>query len=384
MNKNLVVRARKAIPQGTARKLWVKSGGRCQYDGCNIPLWKDSLMQKDLNKSYISHIVAASEEGPRGDAILSQQLETNFDNLLLLCDECHRRIDKHEVENHTRKSLTAMKLKQERNIELLTGLTPEKKSQIVSFTAKIGSFEPTINFNNCIEAILPNYYPVSDNIIQLGSSNLAITDNKQNYWEIHSNQLEEMVKQLIKPLINQEKKPHFSIFALAPQPLLIKLGTLFSELSICEIYQFHREPKQSWQWDNEVQATEVKLYEPTEILSTAALVINLSDNVTDDRIFEALGRDVSIWKITVDNPNRNILNSRQTLINFRNQVRNAYSKIKLQYAMHQPIHIFPVMPNSCAIETGRVWMEKADLPLIIYDQNSINKGFNKTIEIKNK
>ena len=67
MEEKLVVRARKAIPQGIVRKLWVKSGGRCQYDGCNTPLWKDSLMQKDLNKSYVSHIVAASVDGPRGD-----------------------------------------------------------------------------------------------------------------------------------------------------------------------------------------------------------------------------------------------------------------------------------------------------------------------------
>ena len=384
MNTKLVVRARKAIPQGISRKLWVKSGGRCQYDGCNIPLWKDSLMQKDLNKSYISHIVAASEDGPRGDAILSEQLETSFDNLLLLCDECHRRIDKREVKAHTRKSLTAMKIKQERNVELLTGLTPDKKTQIVSFTAKIGSFEPSINFTDCVEATLPDYYPVTDNIIQLGTSNLAIKDNNQSYWEIHSNQLEEMVKQNIRPLISPDKKTHFSLFALAPQPLLIKLGTLFSELSICEIYQLHREPKQSWKWDNEADATEVQLYEPTEILSKPALIISLSDNVTDDRIFETLGNDVSIWKITVDMPNRNVLKSRQTLINFKNQVRNAYSKIKLHYAIDQPIHIFPVMPNSCAIETGRVWMEKADLPFIIYDQNSTNNGFCKTIEIKNK
>lgn len=384
MKEKLVVRARKAIPQGVARKLWIKSGGRCQYDGCNIPLWKDSLMQKDLNKSYISHIVAASKEGPRGDAVLSQQLETDFDNLLLLCDECHRRIDKREVVNHTRESLTEMKIKHERNIEHLTGLTPDKKSHLISFASKIGSFEPTVKFEDCVHAILPDYYPVSDNIIQLGTSNLVIKDNKQNYWELHSHQLEEMVKQNIKPLIVQEKNPHFSVFALAPQPLLIRLGTLLSELSISEIYQFHREPKQSWKWQNEEEAVEVKLIEPTKILSEAVLVISLSDNVTDDRIFDTLGSDVSIWKITVDNPNRNILKNKQTLINFKNQVRNAYSRIKQVYSTENSIHIFPVMPNSCAIETGRVWMEKADLPLIIYDQNSSNNGFSKTIEIKNQ
>ncbi|MGI9593154.1 MAG: hypothetical protein ACR2MH_01005, partial [Patiriisocius sp.] len=39
-------------------------------------------------------------------------------------------------------------------------------------------------------------------------------------------------------------------------------------------------------------------------------------------------------------------------------------------------------PNACAIETGRVWMPKVDLPLIIYDQNKNRDGFYKTITIK--
>ncbi|MDM1503939.1 SAVED domain-containing protein [Myroides marinus] len=382
MKEKLVERARKAIPSGIARKLWVKSGGRCQYDGCNTPLWKDSLMQKDLNKSYISHIVAASVDGPRGDEVLSKQLEIDFGNLMLLCDECHRRIDKREVQNHTREALIKMKQKQERNIELLTALVPDKKSHIVSFTSKIGSFDPTIKFEDCVQAILPDYYPVSDNIIQLGTSNVVIQDDKENYWDIHAYQLEEMVKQSIKPLITNGKTPHFSVFALAPQPLLIKLGTLLSELTISEIYQFHREPKQSWKWQKEEDSLEIKLIEPKDFRKNAVLIISISDNVDEKRIYDTLGKEVSIWKITLDNPNRNILKNRQTLINFKNQVRDAYSKIKLNYK--NEIHIFPVMPNSCAIETGKVWMEKADLSLIIYDQNSTNNGFKKVLEIKKK
>jgi hypothetical protein len=382
LKEKIVNRVRKAIPPGIARKLWVKSGGRCQYDGCNIPLWKDSLMQKDLNKSYISHIVAAKEDGPRGDSILSKELESDFNNLMLLCDECHRRIDKSETKIHTRELLIEMKTTKERNIELLTNLTPDKKSHLVSFTSKIGSFDPAINFEDCVQAVLPKYYPVSDNIIQLGTKNLVFEDNKQNYWEVHSLQLEEMVKRKITPLIYQEKKNHFSIFALAPQPSLIKLGSLLSELSICEVYQLHREPSQTWKWQNEDEAFKVKLIEPVEIFSKAVLVISMSDNVTKERIINTLGNDISIWTITVENPNRNILKNRQTLINFKNQVRDAFSKIKQHYESNNPIHIFPVMPNSCAIETGRVWMEKADLPLIIFDQNSTNNGFSKAIEIK--
>ena len=41
------------------------------------------------------------------------------------------------------------------------------------------------------------------------------------------------------------------------------------------------------------------------------------------------------------------------------------------------------MPVAAAIEFGRVWMPKADLPLLIYDQNSAVGGFQKAISISN-
>jgi len=36
---------------------------------------------------------------------------------------------------------------------------------------------------------------------------------------------------------------------------------------------------------------------------------------------------------------------------------------------------------STAVEVGRIWMPKADLPLVIYDQNRALGGLAKTFEI---
>ena len=41
------------------------------------------------------------------------------------------------------------------------------------------------------------------------------------------------------------------------------------------------------------------------------------------------------------------------------------------------------MPVATAIEFGRVWMPKADMPLNIYDENTANGGFSLAIQIKN-
>lgn len=37
--------------------------------------------------------------------------------------------------------------------------------------------------------------------------------------------------------------------------------------------------------------------------------------------------------------------------------------------------MFPALPVSAAIEVGRTWMPKADLPLVIYDENRARGGF---------
>lgn len=381
IGKKNIERVRKAVPRGIARKLWVKSGGRCQYKDCNKPLWKDDLMQRDMNKAYISHIIAAKENGPRGEKELSEKLELSFDNLLLLCDECHNRIDKAQLSEHPKQKLIRMKKDHELRIELLTGLQEEKKSHLLFYTSKIGAFLPTITFNEASEAIIPEYFPVSDNPIEIGMGFNTISDDKDEYWSFQNQQLEEAFKQKVRPLLDKGVN-HFSVFGIAPQPLLIKLGTLLSELAVAEIYQSHREPKQTWKWQNEIVDTDVKLLKPQIIKNKAVLIISLSDKVNYDRIHKVLGLDVSIWEITVPEPNRNILKNKETLRKFKNQVRNAYSDIRKNYGQDSEIHLFPVMPSSCAIEAGRVWMPKVDLPLIIYDQNMSRNGFYKTLTIK--
>tara|TARA_R110002020_G_scaffold185364_2_gene382928 strand:- start:7755 stop:8906 length:1152 start_codon:yes stop_codon:yes gene_type:complete len=379
--EKIIERARKAVPRGIARKLWVKSGGRCQYQGCNKPLWKDELMQRDMNKAYISHIVAAKENGPRGEKTLSQKLELSFENLLLLCDECHNRIDKAQVDEHPKERIIKMKKDHERRIELLTGINEENKSHLLFYTAKIGSFQPTITFEQASEAIIPEYFPISDNPIEIGMGFNTISDDDDNYWKFQSQQLEESFSHKVKPILDKGIN-HFSVFGIAPQPLLVKFGALISELTKAEIYQSHREPKQSWKWQLNNDDVEIVLNKPTLINEKAVLIISISDNVTENRVHEVVGKNVSIWEVTTQRPNRNILKNKNTLTQFKNAVRDALSEIRKTFGQDSEIHLFPVMPNSCAIETGRVWMPKVDLPVVIYDQNSKRDGFYKTLTIK--
>ena len=82
----------RTVPQHTRLKLWVKSAGRCQFHGCNEPLWRNGLTLSDGNFAEVAHIVAASESGPRGSEE-SADLRIDYSNLMLLCQRCHKAID---------------------------------------------------------------------------------------------------------------------------------------------------------------------------------------------------------------------------------------------------------------------------------------------------
>ena len=80
-------------------------------------------------------------------------------------------------------------------------------------------------------------------------------------------------------------------------------------------------------------------------------------------------------------PDRDVIRQREDLGRFREAVRRTLDQIKAVHGQDATIHVFPAMPVSAAVELGRVWMPKADLPLLIYDENRALGGFEARLPI---
>lgn len=76
--------------RSTVRKLDILSGNKCYAPNCNKP-----LIGKDERSiiAKICHIEAADVGGPRYNVAMSDDDRRSYDNLILLCDECHTIID---------------------------------------------------------------------------------------------------------------------------------------------------------------------------------------------------------------------------------------------------------------------------------------------------
>jgi hypothetical protein len=354
--------------------LWARAGGRCQYQGCNKPLIGDLISGLDtLNAAYIAHIVAESPDGPRGDALRSPLLADSVENLMLLCDTHHRLIDREGLAEHPEPRLLAMKAEQERRVELVTGIDQSRASNVLLYGARIGAHDYPVRAELARAAMLPERYPADFNPLTLDMAGVALGDHEDAYWTLQTENLKRQFQAKVVDRLQGREGGHISLFALAPQPLLILLGQLLSDIAGVEVHQLHREP-QDWRW-REGGAIPFCLMSPEAGGAVVALKLGISATIADERIQSVLGLDTPIWSITTPDPHNDVIQTRASLAAFRRIARQAFDRIKVHHGESATIHVFPAMPLSTAIELGRVWMPKADLPLIIYDQNRTTGGF---------
>lgn len=370
-----------SVSNKTRCVVWARAAGRCQFPSCNKLLIGDLIAgNNDMNTGYIAHIVAETAGGPRGDSIRSPLLADDPSNLLLLCDAHHRLIDREELVNYSEDRLLQIKSDCENRIEVLTDITPDKASHIIRYGSTIGQNESAISFSKCREAMTPHFYPANRQPIDLSMSGVDLSESDSNFYQFQAKNLRRQFEAKVKGRLESQEINHFSIFALAPIPLLIELGRLISDISPANVYQLHREPA-GWRWAENGAKLQLSTTKPQTIKSKIAFKIGISAHITDERVFSTLGDDVSIWSIESAYPHNDCMRYADDLSEYRSLIRKTLNEIKLIHGENTEIHVFPAIPVSAAIELGRIWMPKADLALAIFDQDRQSGEFIERLKI---
>ena len=178
---------------------------------------------------------------------------------------------------------------------------------------------------------------------------------------------------------------HVSLFALAPQPLLILLGSMLTDLVLTDVFAHHKEPE-GWTWADEGEDLGFRVTPPPpDAKGDPCLVLSVSGTVSDDRISHAaIGRDIAIWRLDVMEAHNDCLKTREQLSGFRAAVGPPLAQIKARRGQPRHPHIFPALPAAMAVELGRVRSPKADQPWEIYDQNNAMGGFVRALAVPQK
>lgn len=359
------------VSERASNLVWARSAGRCQFEGCNEDLTRHLVAgNRRTNKGYKAHIIGSSAAGPRGDAVKSKEMGKDPDNVMLLCDGCHREIDKENPDKYPESVLRGMKRRHEAWIEKAVALKPDSQSHVLRFTNRISSNETAIPYDECILALQGiGKTPASHEPIDLKMGLPASEDSEEVFWANEPQDLQKFYERKIEGVFNSGKIRHLSIFGFGPMPLLMKLGQLLSDLHDIDVFTRHREPTPSWTWRDGPALLDPVLKEGPPGLSRVALKISITDKITDDRVIQAVGGEcLSIWEITCAAPRHDIVKTRDDLSKFREVVRHAFNRIKEVHGEQAEVMVFPAAPAACCIEFGRVWQSKTHRPMEIFDQ----------------
>lgn len=370
------------IKSEVERELWGRAAARCQFSDCNRLLYKSPVTQEPVNLAEMAHIYSFSKDGPRGwgPFKVNRVGLNDMSNLMLVCHDCHKKIDQDKNgERYSAELLRQWKEAHEARVRIVTGISVSKKSHVVQYGSRIGDENSPLQTSVAIDAMFPDWYPTDDRPVNL-SMQCALDDSTKEFWITEAAHLKREFDRQIRTRVEDAQPNHFSVFAMAPQPLLILLGSLFTDKVPAIVYQLHREPK-TWKWQPHPDDFYFRVNEPADKNGIPALVLSLSANISPDRVESALNGKVAIWEITIDECHNDFLRSEAQLSMFREALRKLMVRIKSTHLSVTDLKVFPVMPVSCAVELGRIRMPKADLPWVIYDQNNKHQKFIETLTI---
>lgn len=251
---------------------------------------------------------------------------------------------------------------------------------MLAYGTAIGSHQALPTFRTASKALFPRAFPASSRIIELGRCSSHLRDHDDEFWTQERRQLAYHYQQRVRIPQEQGDLQHLSVFALAPQPLLIDLGVLIGDMTDATTYQLHREPV-GWAWPVCGEVVAFSTHPPRNTAGPPALVLAVSATITPDRITRVLGENAAIWMLTVPTPQNDLVKSPEILHEFRRTVRALLDTIKAQHGHTTPLHVFPALPVSLAVEFGRARMPKADAPWVLYDENQARGGFVSTFTI---
>lgn len=371
------------IPRLVELVLYVRAGGRCEFDGCNKPVLENPLTLTVDNFGEKAHIVAFSRGGPRGGEG-SRPTDVNaLPNLMLLCPTCHLEIDRH-ADRYPRTVLEKFKDSHERRVELVTSSSPTRKTTIVELKSRIGGKPVAIPAPDVFAAVAPNF-PEDRHGFLIDVS--EFDDRDPGFLRLATQRIDNVLRPLQEKRLEGQPAHHISVFAFGPIPLLAYLGSCLSDKLQVEFFQFHRDTK-TWCWKDAGAQARYKFQQRRQgsDRTKVAILLSLSGTVRLDHLPPDIGADFYLYELTLEgqDPNPMFLNTRADLVGFRRAYLEALGALERDHPPIEVIHLIPAVPIPIAVMCGHDVLNKAHPAFLIYDLDKVSGGYSPTLTINER
>lgn len=381
------------------------AANRCQFSGCGKDLGRHASTGERGNSSYFAHIVAASADGPRGDAIESPVLADEPSNFMLLCDECHRLIDKTAVARYTVDGLRTMRTQSIQEVRRVLDTLQFPDAEVLYFLGNITGQMPHISERDMDEAMwkskLRRSNKAPESHFEIGRHNYHPHD--AGYWSAALRTLSFDLPQLQSKLNGLRNgggpRPRLAVFPLHGTSILILAGRVLGDMAGTHVFQPHRNKvgdifETRWAWPDDAPVPTSEKFRVSTLKNRlqdedeANLIVSLTFPVTAARlapISANLGTlTFPTLEISVEQFGHSSIRHPTDLALFGTAVDEALRKLQDEWHVKK-VHLYVGAPASAAMMVGQKMQARHQATFACYESlPGTGAAFAQTIEISSK
>ncbi len=380
---------RVAVPEVEKIKVWAKAAGRCVLCAEYL-IGETSFFHTTLVGQVAHNVGATSTPGsPRGRAPLTARERALEPNLLLLCAECHRKVDSRElVEYYSEERLAGYKQAHEARVRAVTDFATLIPSFVLRMGSSVRGAFMRASDRQIAEAFrastLTHGTPDSrDSIVDI---ELLDPEEWPTTWDRARAVIDDRVAKVRRDA-SAAGVDTISVFAIAPIPILSYLGTQLDDASAVRLFPPSRRDDDS-RWvpspigdldDAHTPTFVVTVGEPseaTEVLLTIGVTAPVRLEYLPDEI-ASLPR-VSLNVGGMHGPD--LLTTPAAIADFAAAFRAAMAQLERAFPRATAVHVVAVVPATGAVEIGRGYMTAAQPTLVIYQRTE--SGFAEAMRLE--
>lgn len=358
----------------TVSILIARAGGRCQFENCNKNVFLDEVTLDDTNDSNVAHIIASSPDGPRGSKAQSVAMSDKIENLMLMCLDHHHLIDeKGQDRIYTVERLRAMKASQEERVQKLMDNLNADVTTMLHLTSPIkGKQNDSFSAREAAKAFLPRMRAESEYAMTISVPALGEYKSAE-YWQSAEYWLDNNYRYNVGAKLNNYPNTHFSVFSLAPIPLIMKLGFLMGDKVRANVYQKTKHPD-TWEWQSTELTNAFKIEKKTfECGTGVAIVLSVTAEIEMQAVLKVAAFK-AVYILHAERQEDESIKSEKDLCAFWHKYKELCESLKGE----KELSVFSSVPVSAAFEMGRRYMVGVYPKMIIYDRDG---DFFKTLTI---
>lgn len=360
--------ARVDIKDSVIREIWVRAAGRCVL--CSAYLLGSNRSFFHTAHGQVAHNVGATKgkKSPRGNSQLALEQRARTENLLLLCHQCHRMIDAEGADKvYTEEYLRTHKRTHEDRVRRVTDFATLTETAVVRVTGRVRGFLAPATDRQVMSALHFEDMQYAGEHPRDAEFEVSIDSEDTDSWV-----WEEGARKIEAKLAALRDSPYdtVSVFAMAPVPLLVFLGSKLEDKGDIRVFPRFRDAEDlacCWRSANGPVAT---FTVDSTGMDREATDVVLSVSVSGAVEVSAARELARLPQVTLvaEKLGPDTIQTKADLAAFSFAWRAALARVETDYPRCKRIHLIAGVPVVAAIACGQHHMRDAQPQLIVYQR----------------